>query len=1092
MSRIPLAAVFALAACNSPPEGLEIRLEPESPDTTRRLVAAVRTPAVDPQQDPVTLRYAWAVDGEPTPLTGPVVEPEFTTRGETWEVTVTPSDGELAGTPAIAAVTIQNSLPTTIVRVPDREVTSDQAFGALVDVGDADGDPVEVTWSWTRNGVPSSVTGPDVSADLTERGDVWAPSVTLSDGVDTTAPIAGDEVQVGNTAPRLDSARLTPDVPVEASIVGCEAGGWTDDDGDPQQVRVAWSINGIPQAEDLGETIDGTRFSRGDTLQCTVTPFDGFSDGVAVESPPVQVQNTPPTLVQATVEPGMPTAADTLRVGVDGIADDDDDPVRVEVAWLVDGELAGTGDTFSGLVRGQTVVARVTPWDGREPGVDVESAPVLVQNDPPSITSIIAGPAGASVEDVARATSIVADLDGDEVSVRYAWSRGGVAAGTGETMLLSTFKRGDSLTVTATPNDGTTDGAPVPSAPLVVGNAKPTITGITFSPSLPRPSETVRAVVTTNDADRDAVTLTDEWTVGTKVITGKTALVGGTDFKADDKITLKVTPNDGLDDGPPRTASTTALGTRPTPPRAQVVPALPKAGDTLQCVVDEPSIDPDGGTVTYVVSWSLIHPTSGHTWVRSTTTWTNDTISGAYIKQGHLWECSINAFDGVEYSPSDRSYATVSDGVERRVEDADIRLWGVGVGTVVPMGDLDSDGVNDFGFGSPSASQVVLYSGDWSGDADAADADLVTLSGVGRFDRAGQDLLANVDFDEDGDLDLIVSAPDGGSYGEIYLIPAPFKTGALDKLATATLAGPSTGPFNFGKDLASADFDGDDDVELLTADAGATVSSLRSAGEIYVLEGPFSGSLSLGSADTVIQGTAASATVGNTFAVGDTNGDGDDDLVTVNKVSFSWSGTTGGMRWDLFEGPLATGTLSATADMDHTIYAADGTGYAGGGVTVADIDADGYDDLLLIHELAAKVERRVHLLDGNLSTAALSTTSARSTFTDLGRLFPARAEIGDVDGSGDADLIVSEVSDDLGGNIRIYLDPGTGAYDSDDATDLLGGAWYNDRLAASGFEIYDVDADGLDDIVTQANNDDLRENRVFGSGLIAVFYGAGL
>ena len=50
-------------------------------------------------------------------------------------------------------------------------------------------------------------------------------------------------------------------------------------------------------------TIDGNLFNKDDSLQCFVTPNDGYEDGSTVSSQVTIVQSTPPVLEDLTLEP---------------------------------------------------------------------------------------------------------------------------------------------------------------------------------------------------------------------------------------------------------------------------------------------------------------------------------------------------------------------------------------------------------------------------------------------------------------------------------------------------------------------------------------------------------------------------------------------------------------------------------------------------------------------------------------------------------------------------------------------------------------------------------------------------------------------
>jgi hypothetical protein len=1097
-----VAGIF-LAACGTPgPEGLDVRITPADPSTISALRVDVTSPAEDARGARVVLGYAWWVDGEPVDEEpSDLVSATLTERGQVWEVEVTPFARGVAGTPARASVQIGNALPSATVTVPE-QVASTKPLTAAAFVADPDGDPVTLLWAWTRNGEPTPYNTDTVPPEATGRGEVWVPSVTLTDGFGVSPPFMAQRgTTIGNGAPTVIGARVVAagvgsDRVTRATGAICEVEGAEDPDGDALTVSASWYHPpwnpDSPWRSLESLRLDGLELTRGEPLACLGLAYDTSRVAGYVASPEVVVENSPPAVGSAVITPSTPTSADILRVVAADLTDADADPLKLEVSWLVDGELAATGPAFAGARRGQQVVAVVVPFDEWEAGEPVFTPPVVVGNAPPTVRAVVAGPTGVSVDQTARVTPFFADSDGDAVSFLVHWTKGGTLVGTGTSLPLGGFTRGDVLVATVTPDDGTALGTPVASAPLTIANALPRITSLALTPTAPRVGDTVRAVVSAFDADGDPVSLAYRWSVhGTPAGTG-TALVGGIDFQAGDAITLRVTPDDGQKTGAPAIAHTYVLGDRPTPPGVRITPALPASGDTLRCVLDKPSIDPSGGTLTYRVSWERLYPTSGPAWTAGTTTLLGDTLPGSWVESGQLWSCAIEASSGSSSSMPTQAYATVSDGVEVRAEDATIRLWGVGVGRAIGIPDADGDGSADLAFGHPAASEVVVYRADLTGDVDAFDAEILVLSGSQAEDRAGASLTSWADLDGDGAEDLVVGAPGvSEGNGRIYLIPSPFEPGNLEDLAAATWTGPDLDS-GIGSRIRVADTDADGDHELLVGAPAATAGSAAEAGEIYVFEGPFSGAIALATATTHLQGATARSAVGDRFGVGDHDGDGQDDVLVTSASAFSWKGTTGGCRWDLIDGPLPTGTLTVPSASDWTIYPEDKGGYAGRNGILGDLNADGYDDLILVHEIPGLAERTIYVLEGPLSSTETSTLAATTTITDVEPRSPSDLDLGDVDASGQLDLVVQEVGLDDGGGLRIYLDLSPGGYDSEDADRVLGGAWYPDRLGAWGMTVVDLDADGFSDVITTGAFHDLREGRRPGAGLLALFSGVSL
>ncbi len=187
---------------NSPPSAT-VELSPEEPDTTTDLIAVWELSDPD-EADLLTASLSWTIDGEPAG-DGELLPAGSFVRGDRVEVTVTPSDGELAGTPALTEVVIGNARPTApLVAIVPREPLVDDDLQCLViaESSDPDGDEILYTFDWERDGevfgaavttdwpqdtVPYEHTGPDQT---------WTCTVVPVDDSFTTGPSGWDEITV--------------------------------------------------------------------------------------------------------------------------------------------------------------------------------------------------------------------------------------------------------------------------------------------------------------------------------------------------------------------------------------------------------------------------------------------------------------------------------------------------------------------------------------------------------------------------------------------------------------------------------------------------------------------------------------------------------------------------------------------------------------------------------------------------------------------------------------------------------------------------------------------------------------------------------
>lgn len=258
----------------------------------------------------------------------------------------------------------------------------------------------------------------------------------------------------------------------------------------------------------------------------------------------------------------------------------------------------------------------------------------------------------------------------------------------------------------------------------------------------------------------------------------------------------------------------------------------------------------------------------------------------------------------------------------------------------ITVGDFDKDGTLDMAAPSQlnsSTTGITIYYGSVrSTSAYARSYGRVT--GPGYF-------LANADFDNDGDLDLLQAMQAGGimvlsNYGSDF-----------DIINTV----PATTP----KVIVPADVNGDGNLDLLVAcaDAGASVYLGNGTGAF--------------SAGTVV---ATGRVLG--LATGDVDGDGDLDLVVPdamgNRVSIYWNNGVGG---------FATSTPYSVANSPIA-------------VAVGDVNNDGTLDILAVQNTSKSV---AVLLNGGTGTFTAGTT----VMVGAG---PTDIKLGDVDGDGDLDI----------------------------------------------------------------------------------------
>ena len=120
------------------------------------------------------------------------------------------------------------------------------------------------------------------------------------------------------------------------------------------------------------------------------------------------------------------------------------------------------------------------------------------------------------------------------------------------------------------------------------------------------------------------------------------------------------------------------------------------------------------------------------------------------------------------------------------------------------------------------------------------------------------------------------------------------------------------------------------------------------AGAIYLYNAPVTSGTSTSSADAVVYGAETNDRIGSSgssMSTGDSNGDGETDLL-VSTYASNAIGNDSGQAWLLY-GPLS-GTYDLATDFDAAFQGSEANDWFGFSSTLAsDLDDDGLDDIVI-------------------------------------------------------------------------------------------------------------------------------------------------
>ena len=103
---------------------------------------------------------------------------------------------------------------------------------------DEDGDAISYRYSWSKNGVLTSYTTPQVPASATQKEEQWTVRVTPNDG-HADGQHSEESVLIENSSPVVSSLFVSPGSPTTSDLLRCSAV-VSDADGEPLTENYIW------------------------------------------------------------------------------------------------------------------------------------------------------------------------------------------------------------------------------------------------------------------------------------------------------------------------------------------------------------------------------------------------------------------------------------------------------------------------------------------------------------------------------------------------------------------------------------------------------------------------------------------------------------------------------------------------------------------------------------------------------------------------------------------------------------------------------------------------------------------------------------
>ena len=860
-------------------------------------------------------------------------------------ISYTISDGKGGTAGSTVAVTVQG-VPDPPVANNDTGITVDEdSSNNIIDVTANDTDPDGDTLTVTVASASTGTATPDggrvrYTPPANFSGQVTI-NYTINDGTGRTdSATVSVTVRSVNDPPVANNDTATVAEDSRNNRINVTAND-TDADGDTLTVTAASAQNGsVTFSGGIVTYTPNANFSGSDTINYTISDGNGGTDSATV-AVTVTEQNDPPVANNDTA-----TVVEDSRNNVINVTANDTDPDRDTLTVTAASAQSGSVTFGGGNV---TYTPNANFWgtdrinytisDGNG-GSDsaVVTVTVTAVNDPPVANDDTVTVTEDSTNNVINVTANDTDPDGDTLTVTGASPQSGtVTIGVGTLIYTPNpnFSGTHTIMYTISDGNGGSDSAVV-TVTVTAESDSPRV----VAPAIERSTSAERTAVEGSNfvfsmaesfADDDGDPLTYSATglpgSGSIAIDPVTGIISGTptveDARDNDPYIVTVTAED-------------PVGLSASDTFDLTVSALNRANIGLTITVTPESALPNDQLQWTFTIENPVGPQPGEN-VELTGRFVGDGLSVAAgggsgcsinLRTGQAdFRCGIGALPvgetasvnfsttanqatevvafgtaaGAQAVPIDPNTADNSAvravGVAESFSEGAVQILGSGTIRSIASGDLDGDGTGDLIVGT-AAGQVEVYLGDDPRESCGCQRDFVStpisISVAGSIEG-----IAVADFDNDGDLDIVV-ASNGGQPDTVHV---------NDGSGNFSLARPLDEPSN-ARDVAVGDFNNDGNPDIAIAADGPN--------RVYFGDGNggFGARIPLGNANS------------RGVAVGRFNGDNRDDIVFANIGAESriWTATAGGGFAEVI---LPTASVGDAAS-----------------VAAADLDNDGLDDLV--------------------------------------------------------------------------------------------------------------------------------------------------
>ena len=521
-----------VVATNNPPVASNVQISPSAATSSDDVSLTYTFSDQDAGDTELGTTIQWSKNGvHEVQFDGQMtISGDETIRGEDWQASVTPSDGEDFGaTVQSNTITIMNSLPsiTSPTISPSNPTSADDLTASIFGANDVDGDALSFEYRWYLDGVLQGDLNDfnTVPSIATRSGDEWEVEARAFDGEGYSSWVRSSAFliknQNSNAAPTVESITISPINPNSSDSLAASST-YFDADMDPiTDVQYRWWKNGVMTAIS-SSTLESSTTTKGDFWSVEVRVSDDTDWSAWASSPNVEILNSAPVIQAASISSTGATTTEDVVLNT-SFSDIDDDTLTAVIDWYLDGALQPEYNNLASLPssatnKGDVWTAVVQASDGETLSAQSETLTVAILNSKP-LLSVHLDENITSQQDLSI-ESIMSDVDGDVTEIStVTWFRNGFREGSldNATYVPSSYLGpGQEWSVEVVATDG--ESSVLSTASVFINNAPPVSQITVLTASLYAGERVMLSASQSTDSDNSIVRY--QWILANEIQTG--------------------------------------------------------------------------------------------------------------------------------------------------------------------------------------------------------------------------------------------------------------------------------------------------------------------------------------------------------------------------------------------------------------------------------------------------------------------------------------------------------------------------------------------------------------------------------------------